>query len=364
MTVIIDLKNIFKLIMQNNKIYIGHLTNKIRDGGMARNKAFHNYAKVKLYKVFNLYDSNLLVRIFKITSFLLTSFFWQSRSILLHLGTIFLIFPKKLLNTKLGLQLFASWLRTVSKKNEFYLEINDLPYQQALDLDLKIEKFYLNFQNVIFDKHLKLNYIFAAHRMRDFVVKHHHIDIKQTQVIINGAPASTFSQGTDFFEKYDPSKVKFVYAGTLNKGRGIENLLNVFKGSPHYLFLVGEQGEWIENLKNVIYLGGHEENIAKEIVSQCDIGVVHYEEEREYYNICYPTKYSFYLSAGIPIISTELQEAKFVLEKYDVTYFVPFKNWKSFINEITKEDLQQKSRNLLSIKNNFNWDFIMEKLRF
>lgn len=362
--VIIDLENIFRSMMRNSKLYIGHLTNGIKDGGMARNNAFYKYAKSKGHKIYNLYDSNFLIRIYKIVSVLYTSFFWQKKSVLLHLGTIYLVFPKKLLNSKIGLNFFSFWIKKISEKNELYLEINDLPYQQAVDLDLKIEKFYLNFQKIIFDRDFKLHYIFAAHKMRDFIVKHYNIPLKQTQIIINGAPSSDLSSNKDFFNGYDPSKIKFVYAGTLNKGRGIEDLLNVFKASPHYLFLVGGQGEWIKDFDNIIYLGGYQENVAKEIVSQCDIGVVHYDEEKEYYNICYPTKYSFYISAGIPIISTELEEAKFVLKKYNVTYFLPFKNWNSFINEIKKEDLQQKSRDIAGIKNNFDWDFIMKKLEF
>jgi hypothetical protein len=37
-------------------------------------------------------------------------------------------------------------------------------------------------------------------------------------------------------------------------------------------------------------------------VARCDVGLIPYDDSREYYNIAYPTKLSSYIVAGIPFL--------------------------------------------------------------
>ncbi len=348
---------------ENKVIYIGHLLIHTQEGGMARNHAFYLHACKSGYEIHNLYNQNIFKRLYNVVKFAVHSLTWRKRTIFIHLGTLFLVFPKQLLEYSFFFRLFSFWYYYVSKNNKLFIEINDLPYEQALDLGLTLNKFLPEFQKVVFAETLKNSYVFAASKMRDYVVDQYNINKARTQVIINGAPMQNLPGCKNDFKKYDASKIKFVYAGTLNKGRGIEELLSIFEDTRHYLFLLGEQGDWIPVTSNIIYLGSYSETDALALVSQCDIGVVHYAEEKLYYNICYPTKYSFYIAAGLPILSTNLTEAKAQLAQYDFTYFRSLTDWPEFISTLQKEQLDSKKVIVAKVKALFSWEAISQKLR-
>src|SRR5690606_32784100 len=103
--------------------------------------------------------------------------------------------------------------------------------------------------------------------------------------IINGAPLLNNSSKLQIFEK-DEKRIKYIYAGTLNKGREIDNFLNIFINNPKVLLIViGTDGEWLKTLpnENIRYLGEFNESDALHIASQCDIGIVPYNEDKLYY---------------------------------------------------------------------------------
>lgn len=77
-------------------------------------------------------------------------------------------------------------------------------------------------------------------------------------------------------------------------------------------------------------MGSYSEEEAIQIVSSCDIGLVPYDESRLYYNMCYPTKNSFYITAGIPILIIPLEESLNQLEKYDILFIEKLENWDKF----------------------------------
>lgn len=352
--------------MKVEHIYIGHQKGNITEGGMARNKAFLNYAHARKYRCYNVYSEFLLLRIIKLLHILIKTLFWRNRKILLHMGTLFIIFPIKLLNFTFGFFLFKIYFHYLIKNNKVYLEINDIPLEQAVDLNLRIEPFYELFQKVIFNPKLNLNYIFAANGMQNYIINKYNIDPLNSQVIINGAPLLERTEVVDFSDKLSDKLLKFVYAGTAKKGRGLEELLEVFKNIPHSLVIIGDGGEWISDLhyNNILYLGAYSENIALNLVSHCDMGIVHYDKSKFYYNICYPTKYSFYLSAGLPILSTELKESmdSFGNLTNQICIFSKMDNWKSIIANLDKSKIELLRNNVNEIKDKYSWSYIMSKL--
>lgn len=348
-------------------IYICHIINGENDGGMARNMAFHNYFSNKNSKIYNLYNKNIGIRLFNLAFFFLNFLNFTDKKILIHLGTIFTIFPKAILRTKIGLYFLDQFFKRLSRKNILYLEVNDLPYEQAIDLNLKIENFYLKLQYIIFDNILNINYVFASSEMANYILENYNIDPSKSQVIINGAPKMENLRGdNEILKLYESFDLKYIYVGTLNEGRGIDELIILFQNLNSYLFLIGVGGEWLnerlKNINNIIYLGSFDEQQAMQITSQCDFGIMHYDSSKFYYNLCYPTKNSFYISAGINVISTKLIESQNVISKYNIFLFEDFNKWKSIINSPFQyfENLDKITEDT---KDDFYWDNILENLK-
>lgn len=348
---------------QNKLTYIGHIIEGSNDGGMARNRAFYNELQKRGGNMINVYDANVVKRIKKIIStwsFLLTG---RNNTNFIHLGSLFLVFPKQLMRFPLFFKIFGSLFRLICKKNTIYLEINDLPLEQAIDLNLLVEPFYKDFQKKIFSDHPNLHFIFASHKMAEYVVDKYKISKNKVQVLINGAPRLLPKKQKNILQK--STKIKAIYVGTLNRDRGISELLEQKNGINHIdLILVGPEGEWLknENFPDVHYLGSFPEQEALSIASQCDFGLVPYDEDKFYYNLCYPSKNSFYISAGIPVLCTPLEESLNVLEKHDVFIFQKVENWKNELREVSHLKLSQMKENLIKVKDEFLWENITAKL--
>ncbi|SEH76358.1 glycosyltransferase family protein [Epilithonimonas hominis] len=351
---------------RTSNIYIGYQKEGVFEGGMARNQAFLQFASTSNYIIFNVYSKLYLLRVLKFFFIIIVSLFWKRKNIIIHIGSIFILFPEKILNYKFGMKLFRLWFYFLVKRNTVFLEVNDLPLEQAIDLNLSIKPFFKSFQIVIFNPKINLNYIFAANGIKEYVIENYKINRENCQVIINGAPPLHRINIEDFFVEIPKEFFKFIYAGSSQEGRGLEELLDVFREIPHYLFIIGEGGEWIKrrNYKNIIYLGSYSENEAANIVANCDIGIVHYDDSKLYYNICYPTKYSFYLSAGLPILSTELKEpmTSFMSLK-SVCIFSKIFNWKEVIKNLDKDKIKTLKKQVDANKNSFYWTNILSKLQ-
>ncbi len=338
-------------------MYITFVSESVRDGGMARNRAFYKYFGDTDTYIHNIWHKTKIIRIFKMLLSWVIPFFIVNRNVFIHMGVLMDIFPKFLLRNKLGFGLFRIWFVMLSKRNNLLVEINDLPYEQSKDLGLKVENFYNYFQNVLFNRNAECNYIFASSRMRNYVVKKFKINPENTQVILNGAPR--FVPDISITKDQQANNLKFVYAGTLNQGRGIEQLLKFFKTSTHQLLLVGAGGEWIKETENISYLGSLIEEEAMKLVSKCDLGIVHYDETKFYYNICFPTKFSFYIQCELPILSTNLEESTSQLDNLNIGYFKPFNEWSEIISKIDKQDVKLKKANVIRIKDQFIWDHLI-----
>ncbi|MFW2136096.1 hypothetical protein ACK2M7_07420 [Chryseobacterium sp. TY4] len=349
----------------NKLIYIGHLIMGQNDGGMSRNKAFYDYFVKKDAQIYNLYDANLFKRAIQLILFFYRSFFLKGNTVFLHMGTIFNIFPKVILRNKLGYYCFVKYIKRLCKRNIFYIEINDLPFEQAKDLGLKLEVFYEDFQKTIFNCDLGINYIFASYEMEKYVLKKYNIKKEYSQVIINGAPRLTPGITSVDLDSYTDYSSKYVYVGTLAEGRGVDELLTLFKNSSSYLFLIGINGEWLKsrltNFNNIIYLGSFDEAETMRIVTKCDYGLIHYDSSKFYYNLCYPTKNSFYIASGVNVVCTRLLETRNVIFKYNIFLFEDIDKWQQIIDN-PSQYFNGLSKIDEDIKSKFYWDNILDNL--
>ena len=207
-------------------------------------------------------------------------------------------------------------------------------------------------------------YIFASENMRDYAIKKFALSTVMTDVCING--------GTEVipcdvpYSLIDQNRINYVYAGTLNKGRQIEKMIESFPDDEHvHLYLLGPMGEWIDKLQNnITYLGALEEKSAHYFVSMCDVGIIPYDETRLYYNIAYPTKLSFYITADIAYLSTPVDEVMKTDKRVQGGWLAPFSEWTDIYLSVTKADIRIKKETIMHISDEYLWDAVLAKNKF
>jgi hypothetical protein len=338
--------------MFKKKYYIGHIIRDLNDGGQSRNRVFYNFYKQKDYKFLNVYNKNKFIRFFFIFRFLLLLIRSKNCTFFIHQNSLQLIFFKPILNSFFLRNLFFFFLKENLKSNIVTIEVNDLIFEQSIDLGLDVNYSYKKFQKSLFG--LKnCCFIFASKKMKEYVCLEYNLDENRGKVIVNGANELNLDLGGGDKFSWEKSKnCKFVYAGTLNKGRQIEELICLFEKSNDILVLLGSGGDWIRNFglpKNIFYLGDYKENIAQLIVSKCDVGLIPYDSSKFYYNLCFPTKISFYLVSGITVLSTPLDELRFHFEGCDFVNFVKFEDWAKVIDNISFKNLVIEQKSLVKI---------------
>lgn len=343
--------------------YIGHHLKNLKDGGQARNIAFQQCFIKKNAIVLNVYNKNILLRFFILLKCLKLFIFSKSNEIFLHQGSFLVLFPLPILGIPFFYKITFKLLHWAAKRNKLTIEINDLPYEQAIDLNLPVYELYLSIEDKLYSIS-NCKYIFASHKMADYISRKYSITNDKYDTIINGAnQLKDFPEMNQIPSFLSSSEIKYVYAGSLNRGRQIEDLILLFQNRKELLILLGEWGEWIQDLStsdNIHYIGKYKEAFAQFLVSKCDIGLIPYDETKFYYNLCYPTKASFYISAGIPFLSTPLNELIDVFKDYKMTYFVPFSKWSSFIDDNIDRSRIQKIKSIVNNnKNKFYWESLL-----
>lgn len=345
----------------------------LKEGGIVRNTAWVNFLKEKRPHA-KIITFKITHRIFKLLNFL----FFFIRAIFWRKQTVFFLYPKVGLPILSGgkkgkifraaFKLCANML--IHNKNTLVFDISDIKYEQAIDLCL--ENFDMDeiksFEKWLFS--IKQKYIFASHSMRDYAIKTHNIPYENTDVCVNGGYTENNPQPQNFSFIHE-EKITCIYAGTMNKGRLIEEMIKAVSNKDNVeTVLLGVGGEWVDeflkekNIKNVYYLGAFEESKAREITACCDIGLIPYDDTRLYYNIAYPTKLSFYIAAGIPYLSTPVAEVLRIQEQYNIGFAYKLDEWSSFLSDINSDQLKKVSANAKKYSHVFTWTEIFDKNKF
>lgn len=341
------------------KYYIGHLVDGFNDGGQSRNKAFKRAFVSENAFTMSVYDDNSLLRFLYSLNVLRFLLFSRNNQIFIHQGTLLVLFPIPIIKYSWIRKCAFHFMQYMVNHNEVTIEVNDLPYEQSKDLELTVRQVDKDFQDNLYSlKNVK--YVFASHEMGRYINEKYELDYK---VVINGSdPIKDFSD-LDLPSCFNSSETKFIYAGGLNKGRQIELLISKFYSKKEVLILIGEWGEWLldyELSSNIFYLGKFKEDYAHYLTSKCDIGLIPYDEDRFYYTICYPTKASFYITAGIPFLSTPLLELENVFAKSGMVYFVPMRAWGDFIENYDKSSLFLFRKKIETEKFKFHWEELLK----
>jgi glycosyltransferase involved in cell wall biosynthesis len=351
--------------------YIKHFKGVAIEGGAVRNEAFYQHFRSQSGVIIkDVAATNIFFRIVNALSFIAYFRLRHADHIFMHMGGIFVLFPTFIFKTSLAGFVF-NFLGQISKNHNLHIEVNDLPYEQSRDLQLPQQTFFQSFQRELF-KLKDVTFHFASVSMRKYAVDFYGLKEEQCQVLINGSDKLSEPDVSiaDLLKDLDPDKLKYVYVGSLNRGRQIEDLIAIYAQVGHYLLLLGPGGEWIDHelqnkqIQNIKYLGTFSDQVALQISSLCDVGVIPYDDSRFYYNMCYPTKVSFYLAAGLPILCTKLVETQQVLSDINVAQFLSINKWKNFISENSRDELYILKQNVLQHRHNFYWSSILKKLKF
>lgn len=350
------------MLISNNKYYLGRISGKINEGGLARDIALKDYAVTHNFQIIDIRYRNKFLDIWFLIR--LSSMFLLARkcTFIIQQNVLHVIFPKKIFFDLKLQSLEFGLLKYLASRNKVIIDINDLNYEQHIDIYNDENPYFKDFEKNL----LKINniyFVFASNLMCEYAIKHYNVQRSQAIVAINGTALkySTIESNVNYFNNLDNSKLKFIYVGTLDRGRQIEDLLKIFNNSKHYLILIGVGGEWIKSIthsSNIMYLGSFNEEEAFQITKQCDIALIPYDEKKLYYNICYPTKNSFYICSGLPVISTPLKETMNTFSAYDVFLFESLSKWNILINNLNLEQINRLKDNVNKIKKHFYWEHI------
>jgi hypothetical protein len=111
---------------------------------------------------------------------------------------------------------------------------------------------------------------------------------------------------------------------------------------------------------NVTYIGALEEEEAHMLVSLCDVGIIPYDASKFYYNIAYPSKLSFYITAGITFLSTDVTEVEQINKQYHFGIIEPFMNWDIKLDEVSREDIDLLKQKVSVYQKRFYWKNIFK----
>ena len=345
--------NIIKIFSSKKFFYIGRIHEfGVTEGGVSRDHALSLFLQNQTIHV--QITKHKIMTLLKIFILFIKC---KDCTVVMHYPFSGLALSDRHLITKIFRKIFMKLLVHAAKRNSLIIDVADLPVMQAVDLEMPVEHYYQKIENIVFS--LNAHFVFSSFSMRDFVVENYAIDRNNTDVCINGGNEVIKVPVSNYFKNVDSASMKYVYAGTLNKGRKIEELILLFSKYEHCtLLLMGEGGEWIRNYhkyKNIHYLGAIEETTAHAIVSKCDIGIIPYDSNKTYYNLAYPTKLSFYITAGITFLSTDVEEVKKINSQYQFGLIEKFENWDTLIESLTKDDVIELKRCIKYHQDKFYW---------
>lgn len=345
----------------NKSYFITRKIEKIMEGGVARDSALEKFLLKKGTEIVEMADNrsykNKLINLMKNINI-----FCKNKN------EIVILYPfvgAPLKGLKILRKTYLFFLKRAAKNNKVIFDVSDLPLERAVSLEFEIPHFYEEVEKVIFG--IEARYVFASYSMRDYIVKKYRVKEENTSVCINGGNRvkDEIKVKKEIDEFISKDKINYVYAGTLARGRRIEQMLEIFKANKNVtLSILGINGEWINEYiqaENIRYFGAFPEDEAQKIVSMCDVGLMPYDETTLNNSIIYPIKMSFYITAGITFIATKMNELVRLNKNYGIGYTENMESWAEVINGIDREKAEIEKEKVRKVKKEFEWEEILNK---
>jgi glycosyltransferase involved in cell wall biosynthesis len=260
---------------------------------------------------------------------------------------------------------FARKLRNLANDlgARIVIDVMDLPRFQYKDLGYELEmnpKRLEYFDRLIFSLADKL--WVCSHSLADLIERKYAIEHSKIIDVLNGYNEQASSACLDASNSLH--KLRFVYCGSLNKERGIDDLLAHFNASgvDAELHVCGPHGEWIVGNEKLFCHGTLNEADAMRLASSCDVGLIPYPEYG-YYHLAFATKLAFYLGAGIPVMCSMAKETASYVQSMKIGLCRPFDQFANAFSEIasSKKNIMHWKANVQNVRNSFSWNAIYEK---
>ncbi|PQJ23532.1 glycosyltransferase family 4 protein [Tenacibaculum sp. SG-28] len=131
----------------------------------------------------------------------------------------------------------------------------------------------------------------------------------------------------DTFQKAK-NKNTIIYQGAVNKGRGIELVLESMHLLPEWIFLIIGSGDIISKIQNeistknlqqqVLLLGKLSPEELRKVTPMATIGISLEEDMGLSYRYALPNKVFDYIQARVPVLTSDLPEMKKIIEQYAI----------------------------------------------
>ncbi len=203
-------------------------------------------------------------------------------------------------------------------------------------------------------------------------------NIKKPEVIYNITVSNKKLKESKNFIKnkfnLDRQDKIFIYAGGLMPHRGIEFICKninflplkwkfVFLGSGIFEQYIKQQV--IINKQRIFYLPSVSPDKMLSILSSAHLGINFMNNVCKNHSFALPNKFWQYISAEIPVISTDLISIKSIINKYKIGEVFPENNVDAFIEFSGKllSNYNFYKKNIKKIKKIYNWDHEIDKIK-
>lgn len=178
-------------------------------------------------------------------------------------------------------------------------------------------------------------------------------------------------------EKLEHPKKYILYQGMLNKGRGLEEMMDALPLINEEIdFVIIGEGDLSDALRqkaqnhplaqNIKFLGWMKANDMKKWTENATLGFNLLDPSSLSYYYSLSNKFFDYMHAAVPSLNSALPEYTNILNSYDIGYIVADLNPQSIsliINSaLLNNNYQEKKRNCKEAKTVFNWSNEKEKL--
>ncbi|MDG1811359.1 MAG: glycosyltransferase [Polaribacter sp.] len=172
---------------------------------------------------------------------------------------------------------------------------------------------------------------------------------------------------------FDTNGQKIIlYQGAVNKGRGIELMLESMKYLKNYIFVIIGTGDVFEDVKlqasklisqkKAYFFGKLPPLEMQKLTPLADIGISFEEDLGLNYRYALPNKIFDYLHAGVPVLVSNLPEMHKIVNEYKFGETIKNRNPQVIAKQIEAFSFKKNSTEIINAKNKLNWRSEEEKL--
>ncbi len=253
---------------------------------------------------------------------------------------------------------FNKSTKIVYDAHEYETETNGLNGMQKT-LVKKLEKYLIRYA----DKTIAVSDAIANEYVKLY-------DIEKPSLVLNTPPYKQIQKKDVFRETFDIKKEQtiFLYQGGLSRGRGIEILLDTFKQINDDKSVIVFMGYGVledmvatasKEYKNIYFHNAVTPDVLLDYTCSADFGISTIEDCCLSYRYCLPNKMFEYLMAEIPVIVSNLYEMKRLVESNSIGVVTkentPY-GLKEAIQKAVKLDKEELNKNILKVKEIYNWE--------